>query len=32
MKLIPVEMTIKEKIQHLMDGEVFYTKRGSKIF
>jgi len=32
MKLVPVEMTIKEKIQHLMDGEVFYTEGGVKLF
>jgi len=32
MNLVPVNMTIKEKIQRLMDGEVFYNEYGSKIF
>ena len=32
MNLVPVDMTIKEKIQRLMDGEVFYTDCGSNIF
>jgi len=32
MNLVPVEMTIVEKIQRLMDGEVFYTNCGVKLF
>ena len=32
MNLVPVQMTIEEKIQRLMDGEVFYTIYGSKIY
>jgi len=32
MNLVPVNMTIKEKIQRLMDGEVFYTKGGIKVY
>jgi len=32
MNLVPVNMTIKEKIQRLRDGEVFYTVGGGKIY
>jgi len=32
MNLVPVQMTIEEKIQRLKYGEVFYTKYRSKIF
>lgn len=32
MNLVPVQMTIKEKIKHLMDGEVFYSEAGRKIY
>ena len=32
MNLVPVNMTIKEKIHRLSDGEVFYTEAGVKLF